>query len=72
MVGGKVIWESRKTNVPPWRPVPIGRLRGKLALASEYCENIVAWGNQEFCRPVLGDTARKWSTDYRDYYRSQP
>jgi hypothetical protein len=56
----------------PWRPVPIGRLRDKLALASEYCESIVTWGYQEFCRPVLGGTAKKWYADYRSYYRSQP
>lgn len=52
----------------PWRPVPIGRLRDKLDLASEYCENIVTWGYQHFCRPALGEAAQKWYADYQSYY----
>jgi hypothetical protein len=55
----------------PWRPVPIGRLGEKLDLAAEYCEGIVTWGYQEFCRPILGDAAKKWYADYQNYYRSQ-
>jgi len=51
----------------PWRPVPIGRLREKLDLASRYSERIVTWGYREFCRPSLGDRARKWYEDYRQY-----
>ena len=54
----------------PWRPVPIVRLRDKLDLASEYCENIVTWGYQEHCRAVLGDAARRWCADYQGYCRS--
>lgn len=55
----------------PWRPVPIGRLRNKLDLASGYCENIVTWGYREFCRPSLGDAAKRWCSDYQSYYRGQ-
>jgi hypothetical protein len=54
----------------PWRPVPIDRLREKLDLAAEFSEQIVTWGYREFCRPALGDAARKWYDDYRAYYRS--
>lgn len=53
----------------PWRPVPMKRLQEKLDLASEFCEDIVSWGYQEFCRPVLGDSACKWYADYKAYYR---
>ena len=53
----------------PWRPVPIGRLRDKLNLAAEYCENIVTWGYQEYCRPILGHTAKRWCADYQAYWR---
>ena len=53
----------------PWRAVPIDRLREKLDLASEYSEEIVTWGYREFCRPSLGDDARKWYGDYRAYIR---
>lgn len=51
----------------PWRPVPIDRLKEKLELAAEYCERIVTWGYREFCRPSLGEEARKWYADYRAY-----
>jgi hypothetical protein len=54
----------------PWRPVPIDRLREKLDLAAEFSEEIVTWGYREFCRPSLGDAARKWYEDYKAYYRS--
>jgi len=64
------VYHSTVRNAP-WRPVPINRLREKLSLASEYCENIVTWGYQEYCRPVLGPAARKWYDDYQAYYRSQ-
>ncbi len=53
----------------PWRPVPIERLREKLDLAAEFSEEIVTWGYREFCRPALGDAARKWYEDYRAHYR---
>lgn len=53
----------------PWRAVPIDRLKAKLDLASEYCEDIVTWGYREFCRPSLGDEARKWYSEYRTYVR---
>lgn len=53
-----------------WRPVPIERLKEKLELASEYCENIVTWGYREFCRPQTSEAARKWYDDYRAYVRS--
>ncbi len=52
-----------------WRPVPIERLKQKLALASEYCERIVSWGYQEFCRPALGTKAAAWYNGYREYVR---
>ncbi len=51
----------------PWRPVPITRLCEKLELASEYCENIVSWGYQEFCRSGHGSAAKRWRADYRRY-----
>lgn len=51
----------------PWRPVPIPRLRQKLELAAEYCEDIVSWGYQEWCRPALGDAARSWCAGYKEY-----
>ncbi len=51
----------------PWRPVPIGRMKEKLDLASRYSERIVSWGYREFCRPALGDDAKKWYDDYRAY-----
>lgn len=53
-----------------WRPVPIDRLREKLDLASLYSEEIVTWGYREFCRPALGESARKWYSDYLAYVRS--
>lgn len=53
----------------PWRPVPMDRLRTKLALAAEYSERIVSWGYQQFCRPALGGKAAEWYADYRAYYR---
>ena len=56
----------------PWRPVPIDRLKEKLALAAEYCEDIVTWGYREYCQPSLGSEARKWYSDYRAYVRSLP
>ena len=65
---GKVHHSAAK-NIP-WRAVPIDRLREKLDLASEYCERIVSWGYQEFCRPVLGEKASKWYADYLDYVKS--
>ncbi|MGC8862677.1 MAG: DUF4434 domain-containing protein [Armatimonadota bacterium] len=52
-----------------WRPVPIERLKEKLDLASEYSEEIVTWGYREFCRPALGDDARKWYEEYRRLLR---
>ncbi len=54
----------------PWRPVPIGRLREKLYLASEYCEKIVSWGYWDYCRPSLGKPAARWYSDYMAYYDS--
>lgn len=54
----------------PWRPVPIARLREKLELATDYCENIVTWGYQDFGRPKLNDAAKHWYEDYRRYYRA--
>ncbi len=56
----------------PWRPVPIERLKEKLALAAEYCEDIVTWGYREFCQPSLSEEAQKWYSDYRAYVRSLP
>jgi len=53
----------------PWRPVPIDRLKEKLALAAEYSERIVTWGYREFCRPALGDRAKNWYEEYRGYAR---
>jgi len=53
----------------PWRPVPIGRLREKLELAADYCERIVSWGYQEFCRPEQSDAAKRWYAEYRQYFR---
>jgi hypothetical protein len=53
----------------PWRPVPLDRLRDKLELAAEYCEDIVTWGYREFCRPSLGPAAEKWHQDYSRYHR---
>lgn len=50
-----------------WRPVPIERLKEKLELAAEYCEDIVTWGYREFCRPALGEAAKKWYNSYRAY-----
>jgi len=42
---------------PPWRAVPMLRLKEKLALAPEYSERIVCWGYQHYCRSGLGDDA---------------
>lgn len=53
-----------------WRPVPISRLREKLALAAEYCERIVTWGYWEYCRPMLGKSAAEWYREYKSYYES--
>jgi len=53
----------------PWRPVPIERLKEKLALAAEFSERIVTWGYREFCRPSIGPAAEKWYADYRLYVR---
>jgi len=53
-----------------WRPVPIERLKQKLALAAEFSERIVTWGYREFCRPSLGDEARKWYEDYCEYVKA--
>lgn len=50
-----------------WRPVPLPRLRTKLALAAEFSERIVSWGYQEFCRPGLGPQAAAWYDDYLEY-----
>ena len=54
----------------PWRAVPIDRLREKLDLAAEFCDDIVTWGYREYCRPALGDAAKKWHADYKSYCRS--
>lgn len=64
---GRVHHSTVKDEV--WRPVPIDRLRDKLELAAEYCEDIVTWGYREFCRPALGPSGRQWYEDYRRYYR---
>ena len=53
------------------RAVPIDRLREKLDLAAEYSEEIVTWGYREYCRPALGDAARKWYDDYKAYVRGR-
>ena len=62
---GRVHYSTVKNA--PWRPVPVPRLRQKLELAAEYCEDIVSWGYQEWCRPTLGDAARSWCAGYKKY-----
>ena len=49
----------------PWRPVPIQRLKEKLALAAEYSDRIVTWGYKEYCCMSPG-----WIQDYRTYLDS--
>ena len=44
----------------PWRPVPIERLKEKLALAAEYSDRIVTWGYKEYCR-----ADDEWQAEYR-------
>lgn len=58
---------SQAKNIP-WRNVPMDRLKEKLRLAAEYCENIVSWGYHQFGRPALGAAAREWYEAYRQYY----
>lgn len=58
-----------KVKDAPWRPVPIDRMRDKLRIAAEYCEDIVTWGYREYCQPSLGPAAAKWYDDYLAYYR---
>jgi hypothetical protein len=53
----------------PWRPVPIDRLETKLQLAAQFCDRIVTWGYNEFCRPHLNERAAQWYADYRDYHQ---
>ena len=55
----------------PWRPVRLPRLREKLELAAEYCQDIVTWGYQEFCRPLLGEAAKNWYAAYKTYAAAQ-
>lgn len=43
-----------------WRPVPLPRLKTKLALATGFSERIVSWGYQQFCRPSLGPQVTAW------------
>ena len=54
----------------PWRPVPLERLKNKLALAAEHCERIVTWGYREYGRPDLGASAATWFREYREYVRA--
>jgi hypothetical protein len=53
-----------------WRPVPLERLKTKLALAAQYSELLVSWGYQQFCRPGLGPEAASWYEAYGDYSRT--
>ncbi|MBI3117948.1 MAG: DUF4434 domain-containing protein [Candidatus Hydrogenedentes bacterium] len=54
----------------PWRPVPIERLKSKLALAAEYTERLVTWGYVEFCRPSLGPGAVEWYERYKEHFEA--
>lgn len=56
----------------PWRPVPISRLKEKLELASEYCEEIVTWGYFDFCEPSLEKKAEEWYNSYLTYIKTKP
>ena len=55
----------------PWRPVPIDRLETKLRLAAQFCDRIVTWGYNEFCRPHLNARAAQWYADYQKYHQRQ-
>lgn len=54
----------------PWRPVPLSRLRDKLALAAEYAERMVSWGYREYCRPGTTPAARAWYDAYRAFVKT--
>lgn len=55
----------------PWRPVPLERLKEKVALAAEYSERLVSWGYKEYCRPHLGPSAKAWYKAYQSYVRGR-
>ncbi|MEJ5298886.1 MAG: DUF4434 domain-containing protein [Armatimonadota bacterium] len=55
-----------------WRPVPLQRLISKIELAASWCEDLVTWGYQEFCRPASGPAGLRWYDDYRRYVRRAP
>lgn len=62
---GKV--HHSKVENPPWRAVPMPRLKDKLTLAAQYSERIVCWGYQDFGRPDISEGAVGWGRDYRAY-----
>ena len=63
------VHHSRAKGIP-WRPVPLPRLKTKLALAAEFSERIVSWGYQQFCRPILGPVAAAWYEAFAAYQKA--
>lgn len=52
-----------------WGRVPLEKLKGKMALASEFAEDLVTWGYTEFWRPSLGGRAKAYYEAYRGILR---
>lgn len=63
------VHHSRAKGIP-WRPVPLPRLKTKLALAAEFSDRIVSWGYQQFCRPGLGPRAAAWYDAFLAYQKA--
>jgi hypothetical protein len=45
--------------------VPLDKLEKKMALASEFAEDLITWGYSEFWRPSRGEEARHFYEAYQ-------